>query len=50
MYSRSDVQGLIRMVETGRLEIGERKGVKVIGDYEFGDWEKAVGRASDEAR
>ena len=50
MYSHSDVQSLIRMVETGRLEIGERNGVKIIGDYEFADWVKAVDQAENEAR
>lgn len=50
MYEREDVKSLIRMVETGRLAIGERNGVKIEGDFAFAEWEKAFDVASENAR
>jgi threonine dehydrogenase-like Zn-dependent dehydrogenase len=49
MYEREDVKSLIRMVEAGILKIGERGGVRSVGEYGLGDWEEAVEVASREA-
>ncbi|KAH7091478.1 alcohol dehydrogenase [Paraphoma chrysanthemicola] len=49
MYERADLKHLVRMVENGILKIGERGGVKTVGEYGFGDWEEAFEVASKEA-
>ncbi|KAJ4294992.1 hypothetical protein N0V90_007000 [Kalmusia sp. IMI 367209] len=50
MYDREQVHALIKMVETGILKIGEQSGVKDIGVFQFGEWEKAFDVASENAR
>ncbi|KAH7081314.1 alcohol dehydrogenase [Paraphoma chrysanthemicola] len=49
MCERADVKHLVRMVENGILKIGERGGVKSVGEYGFEDWEEAFEVASKEA-
>ena len=45
MYERAHVEGLIRMVESGRLRLGEERGFKVVGKYGLEEWEKAADEA-----
>ena len=45
MYERSDVNDLIKMAETGKLKLGNKKAVKCIAEYPLEDWEKALERA-----
>ncbi|KAK3348993.1 hypothetical protein B0T25DRAFT_232401 [Lasiosphaeria hispida] len=40
MYEREDVQGLIRLVESGALRIGKDAGIPVVGQFSLDDWEK----------
>jgi threonine dehydrogenase-like Zn-dependent dehydrogenase len=50
MYERGDVNSLIRMIETGQLEIGERNGVGIAGRiFALEDWEEAFDSAQREA-
>ncbi|KAF2030983.1 alcohol dehydrogenase [Setomelanomma holmii] len=49
MCQRADVKSLVRMVEAGILKVGERGGVKTVGEYGFKDWEEAFEVASKEA-
>ena len=45
MYERSDVNDLIKMAETGKLRLGNKKAVKCIAEYPLEEWEKALERA-----
>tara|TARA_R110002003_G_scaffold6_7_gene332 strand:+ start:10238 stop:10618 length:381 start_codon:yes stop_codon:yes gene_type:complete len=49
MCERADVKSLIRLVEAGILKVGERGGVKIVGEFGFEDWEEAFEVASREA-
>jgi len=49
MYSRADIRSLIRLVETGRLEIGERNGATIAETFALKDWEEAFECAEREA-
>ena len=41
MYEREDIKGLLKLVETGMLKIGERGGVQLVGRFGLEEWEKA---------
>ena len=49
MYERADVGDLIKMVETGKLRLGEKKAVRCIAEYGLDEWEKALERAETDA-
>ena len=49
MYDRSDIVGLIKLVETGVLKIGQSDGVKIVGKYGLEDWKTAFDVAADNA-
>ena len=49
MYTREQMDSLIRLVETGMLALGEKAGVEATGKYTLGDWEAAFKAASKEA-
>ncbi|KAF1958097.1 NAD(P)-binding protein [Byssothecium circinans] len=50
MYDRDRISALIKMVEAGVLKIGQLGGVKLVGDFEFKDWEKALNVSSENAQ
>jgi D-arabinose 1-dehydrogenase-like Zn-dependent alcohol dehydrogenase len=49
MYSRVDIEIVIRMVETGVLKIGQLAGVKTDGDFTFAEWKEAFDAADAHA-
>lgn len=42
MYEREDVEGLVRLLETGRIKLGGENGYEVSGAYELEEWDKAA--------
>ncbi|KAH7131672.1 alcohol dehydrogenase GroES domain-containing protein [Dactylonectria estremocensis] len=48
MYTREQVDELIRLVETGILPIGKRGGVEVTGKFSLGKWEEAFQNAHEQ--
>jgi len=49
MYGREEIKALIRMVETGVLKIGNLSCAKIVGEFGFEDWQKALDTASEHA-
>ncbi|UNI23746.1 hypothetical protein JDV02_009547 [Purpureocillium takamizusanense] len=49
MYTREQMDSLIRLVETGMLSLGEKAGVQSTGKYTLGEWEAAFKAAAREA-
>jgi D-arabinose 1-dehydrogenase-like Zn-dependent alcohol dehydrogenase len=47
MYEREDVKRLIRLVESGRVVIGEQGGIETVGRYGLEEWEGAIERAGE---
>ena len=47
MYEREDVQGLIKLVESGVLKIGKKLGHKVAHSFKLEEWEEAFRVASE---
>jgi NADPH:quinone reductase-like Zn-dependent oxidoreductase len=45
MYERDDVRDVIRLLETGRIKLGEKNGYKIAGKYGLEEWEKAADAA-----
>lgn len=50
MFTPQQVDEVIRLVETGRLKLGEEAGIKCLGVYEMEEWEEAFRVAGDEGR
>jgi D-arabinose 1-dehydrogenase-like Zn-dependent alcohol dehydrogenase len=48
MYEAEDVKRLIRLVETGRLPLGDRGGLETVGTYGLMQWEAAIDAAQKE--
>lgn len=42
MYEREDVQGLIKLVETGVLRLGKQAGHEIVGRFKLEEWEQAI--------
>jgi len=49
MYGRDAITRLIRLVETGRLPLGEKGGIRVVGKYGLDEWKDAFDAAEKEA-
>jgi D-arabinose 1-dehydrogenase-like Zn-dependent alcohol dehydrogenase len=49
MYSRDDIEIVIKMVETGVLKIGQIAGIETVGDFTFADWKEALDAADTHA-
>ena len=47
MYEREDVQGLIKLVESGVLKLGKKLGHKVAHSFKLEEWEEAFRVASE---
>lgn len=41
MYEREDIRGIIKLVETGVLKLGQRTGHVVLKEYQLENWETA---------
>jgi threonine dehydrogenase-like Zn-dependent dehydrogenase len=50
MFTPEQVDEVIRLVEAGILELGERAGVKCLGVFGLEEWEEAFRVAGDDAR
>jgi len=42
MYEREDVQGLIKLAETGVRKLGKSAGHSIVGNFSLDEWEKAI--------
>ncbi|KAI9715797.1 MAG: hypothetical protein M1828_000702 [Chrysothrix sp. TS-e1954] len=49
MYNRSDIVGMIKLVETGNLRLGEKSGFRICGKFALEDWKKAFESAASHA-
>ena len=49
MYGREEIKAVIRMVETGVLKVGNLGCAKIVGEFGFEDWQKALDTASEHA-
>ncbi|KAK1749344.1 NAD(P)-binding protein [Echria macrotheca] len=50
MFTPSQIDDVIRLVETGRLKLGKVAGVECLGVFELDEWEKAFQVAGDGGR
>lgn len=49
MYEREDVQRIIKMVESGRLKLGQDVGSRVVGKYGLEQWKEALDVAAEQS-
>ncbi|KAL6248037.1 hypothetical protein RBB50_005385 [Rhinocladiella similis] len=49
MYSPDDVRSLVKMIEIGLLDLGERSGISVMGEFPLEQWEEAFEVAAKNA-
>jgi D-arabinose 1-dehydrogenase-like Zn-dependent alcohol dehydrogenase len=50
MYTPDQIDELIKLVETGKLKLGEAAGVECVGVYGLEEWEEAFAKAGKEGR
>ena len=49
MFEREDIKGMIKMIENGVLKLGGSAGVRIVGKFALGDWDKAFTAAEKNA-
>jgi hypothetical protein len=50
MYSRADVQSMVKLIQTGMLKLNEENGIGVAGSFGLDEWQKAFDFAKDHAK